>query len=48
MAWIIEHWSEIGVVALLVLRVVESIANLTPTDKDNKVVLFIKEFFKIS
>jgi 16S rRNA U1498 N3-methylase RsmE len=48
MAWIIEHWSEIGVAALLLLRVAECIVNLTPTDKDNKVIAFIKEFFKIS
>jgi len=46
MSWISSHWAELTAVLLTVLRVAESIANLTPTDRDNKIIATIKEFFR--
>lgn len=45
MEWITSNWEVIGIALLAVLRAAESIAELTPTDKDNKVVAVIRNFF---
>jgi hypothetical protein len=46
MSWITEHWVGITAIGLALLRLAESIVAITPTDKDNKLVATIKEFFR--
>ena len=46
MTWITENWISITAIALTFLRFAESIAAVTKTDKDNKVIATIKEFFR--
>jgi len=45
MNWIVEHWGEVVALGLLGLRFLESVAALTETDKDNKFIAMVKEFF---
>lgn len=40
--WIKTHWAEIGVVILALVRLAESIAAMTPTDKDDKLIAKVK------
>lgn len=42
--WIIQHWGQIGGIVLAVLVVAEMIVNLTPTEKDNSILLKIKNW----
>lgn len=44
MNFVIEHWGELLAALLALLRALESIAKITPTDKDNKIIAVIKEF----
>ena len=45
MNWIVEHWGEVMAILLVILRLAESVAALTPSDADNKAIAAIKEFF---
>ena len=47
MEWITQNWVALGGVALLILRVVESIAVLLKANKVLSVIAVIKEFFRI-
>jgi len=51
-AYVQLHWAEIGLSLMLILRAIESVVSLTPTDKDDKIVAkaiaIVKNFFKIS
>ena len=38
MEWLQANWAELGVAVLAAVRLAESIAKLTPTEKDDKVV----------
>ena len=42
MDWITKHWAEIGLVLVGAVRLAESIAKLTPSQKDDKIVAKIK------
>ena len=44
--YIISHWVGISASLLLLLRFAESVAALTKSDKDNKIIAIIKEFFR--
>ena len=44
--WFQENWVAISASLLLLLRFAESVAAITPTDKDNKIIAAIKEFFR--
>lgn len=46
MAWIQLHWAEVLAIGAIILRLMESVAALTPTDKDNKWIAIVKEFFR--
>lgn len=46
--WGKDNWPAIMAALLLGLRFAESIAQLTPTDKDNKLIATIKNFFKFN
>lgn len=47
-AFVKANWAEIATAGLLLLRVVECIVKVTPTNVDNKILEVIKEFFRIS
>ena len=44
--WFQENWVAISASLLLLLRFAESVAAITPTDKDNKIIATIKEIFR--
>lgn len=46
MSWIIAHWAELLAAFMLLLRAAEAFAALTPTDKDNKFIAWLKEYFR--
>lgn len=46
-AWITANWVALGGIALLLLRVVESIAVLLRANKVLSIISIIKEFFRI-
>ena len=52
MSWILENWVAITAVVLAIVRVLESIVQMTPTPKDNTILdnikKFLSVFFKIS
>ena len=45
MTWITSNWVAISAILLAALRLAESVAAVTKTDKDNKVIATVKEFF---
>ena len=46
MEFITNNWVAISAVLLAALRLAESVAVITKTDKDNKIIATIKEFFR--
>ncbi|MFG1413984.1 hypothetical protein V5G24_23055 [Xanthobacter sp. VTT E-85241] len=44
MEWFVSHWDEILLAITSVIAAASAIANLTPTDADNKVVDAISKF----
>lgn len=44
--WLIENWKEVTLVFAALLRLLESFAIVTKTNKDNKFIETIKEFFR--
>lgn len=46
MDWIKEAWPVITTIFFAALRFAESIAVVTKTDKDNKLIATFKEFFR--
>ncbi len=46
MEWIVQHWAEIGLVLMAVIRAAEAIAAMTPTEKDDIIVAKIKAIVK--
>ena len=46
MQWIKENWAELTAIVLAVLRLAESIAEMTPSEKDDKVVAQVKAILK--
>lgn len=46
MTWITTNWVALSAILLALLRLAESIAVVTKTEKDNQVIATIKEFFR--
>lgn len=44
--WLKSNWVAISAILLAVLRLFESIAAVTKTDADNKIIASVKEFFR--
>ena len=46
MEWLTTNWVALSAILLTALRFAESIAAVTKTDADNKIIASIKEFFR--
>lgn len=46
MEWITKNWVALTAIILAVIRFAESIAELTPTEKDDKLVAKVKSILK--
>lgn len=44
--WLVSNWAAVTAAVLAVLRLAESFAIVTKTDKDNKLVATLIEFFR--